>query len=102
MKSEPKFEFQSKNIDKLIQKSYFQGEGNSKGRLSNERNFIELKKSDDIYNDLKGLNNATVKITNELFDGSCRFMVDEISGNLRIYPISLFCIVDENQKYSFY
>ena len=102
MKSELKLDYtQSKPLDKLIQKSYFVE--NTQGRLSKTRNFIELKKSDEIYETLKGLNNATVKITNEeLIDGSLRFLVDETSGGLKIYPISLFCIVDENQRYSFY
>ena len=100
MKSELKLDYtQSKSLDKLIQKSYFQE--NTQGRLSKTRNFIDLKKSDELYELLKGLNNATVKITNELIDGSLRFLVDETSG-LKIYPISLFCIIDENQKYSFY
>lgn len=104
MKSEIKIEFSKTEILKeLINKSYFE-EGYS-GKLLTKNNFIEVTEDlDDIFfTVVKGLNNATLKVTNtDLFDGSCRFIVDDTGTNPKIYPISMYCIVDENQKYIFY
>jgi len=56
----------------------------------------ELKK-------LIGLNNATIKVSNlDIIDGNCRFIVDDTGENPKIYPISMYCIIDDNKKYIFY
>lgn len=101
MKAEPKIEYSHpKRLEKVIQKAYF--EDNTLGRLVGKKSYIEIEKEDEEYEILKGLNNATIKIVNhDVIDGTCRFIVDEEDG-LKIYPISMFCVVDRNEKYSFY
>jgi hypothetical protein len=45
---------------------------------------------------------VTVKITNEeVIDGTMRFVIDETENELRLYPISIYCIKEE-EKYIFY
>jgi hypothetical protein len=89
----------SATIQKLIEKSYF--EEGFKGKILGKKNFLTIDESDEINHTIfKGLNNATVKITNEIIDGSMRFMVDETEGEVRLYPISIYCVKEE--KYSFY
>jgi hypothetical protein len=104
MKNEIKVEFSNKEIlNNLIKKSYF--EGGQMGRLLGQKNFIELtpQVDDVVYTVTKGLHNATIKLTNsELIDGTLRFIIEDINDEIKLIPISMFCIVDENQKYSFY
>jgi hypothetical protein len=104
MKSEIKIEFSNqKELKKIIDKAYF--EEGYLGKLLKNNNFVEITPEiDDIlYTVIKGLNNATIKVTNnELIDGSCRFIVDDTGENPKIFPISMYCIVDDNKKYIFY
>ena len=104
MKNEIKVEFGNKEIlENLIKKSYF--EGGQMGRLLGQKNFIQLtpQVDDVVYTVAKGLHNATIKLTNsELIDGTFRFIVEDVDDSVKLIPISKFCIVDENQKYSFY
>jgi len=104
MKNEIKVEFSNKEIlHSLIQKSYF--EEGQMGRLLGQKNLIELtpQVDDVVYTVAKGLHNATIKLTNsEIIDGTFRFIVEDINDSVKLIPISMFCIVDENQKYSFY
>lgn len=104
MKSEIKIEFSNtKELKKVIKKAYFTD--NNNGKLINSNNFVEITNEvDDIlYTVIKGLNNATIKVLNsEIIDGSCRFLVDDTGDNPKIYPISMYCIVDDNKKYIFY
>ena len=89
----------SATIQTLIEKSYF--EEGFKGKILGKKHFLTIDESDEINHTIfKGLNNATVKITNEIIDGSMRFMVDETEGEVRLYPISIYCVKEE--KYSFY
>ena len=89
----------SVKIQEIIDKSYFD-EG-FKGKILGKKNFLTIDESDEINHTIfKGLNNATVKITNEIIDGSMRFMVDETEGDVRLYPISIYCVKEE--KYTFY
>ena len=104
MKSEIKIEFSNnKELKKIIEKAYF--EEGYLGKLLNNSNFIEVTPDvDDILHTvIKGLNNATIKVSNEeLIDGTCRFIVDDTGENPKIFPISMYCIVDDNKKYIFY
>lgn len=89
----------STKIQQIIEKAYF--EEGFKGKILGKKHFLTIDESDEInYTIFKGLNNATVKITNEIIDGSMRFMVDETEGEVRLYPISIYCVKEE--KYSFY
>ncbi len=103
MKHEIKVEFSNGEVlKKIIEKAYFE-EGLA-GKIIGKENFIIVNEEvDDIsYTIFKGLNNATVKITNsEVIDGSMRFMIDETSGELRLYPISIYCVKEE-ERYTFY
>lgn len=90
----------SDSLKTIIEKSYFE-EGNL-GKILGKKNYLTIDESDDVnYVIFKGLNNATVKITNEIIDGSLRFLVDETQGDIRLYPISIYCLKEET-KYSFY
>lgn len=103
IKHEIKVELEhSETLKNIIEKAYF--EEGMKGKILGKKNFIKIEESDDINHTIfKGLNGATVKIQNEeLIDGSMRFMVDETKGEVRLYPISIYCIKDENDKYIFY
>jgi hypothetical protein len=104
MKSEIKIEFSKTDLLKdLIQKAYF--EEGYLGKLLTKNNYIEVSEDVDdiVYTVIKGLNNATLKVTNpEIFDGSCRFIVDDTGSNPKLFPISMYCIVDDNKKYIFY
>lgn len=102
MKHEIKVEFSKTELLKdIIEKAYFE-EGLG-GKILGKKHFIKVDEEvDDVsYVIFKGLNNATVKITNEIIDGSMRFLIDETSGEVRLYPVSIYCIREE-EKYSFY
>jgi hypothetical protein len=89
-------------LREIIEKAYFI-EGLA-GKIQGKENYMVLtEEMDDVaYSVLKGLHNATVKIINpEIIDGTMRFMIDESNDDLRIYPISIYCI-KEDEKYIFY
>lgn len=90
----------SKSIVNIIESSYFQD--GQMGKILGKKDYLTIDESDDINHVIfKGLNNATVKITNKVVDGYMRFMIDETQGDIRLYPISIYCI-KENDKYTFY
>jgi hypothetical protein len=102
VKHEIKVELEkSEDLLNLIQKAYFQ-EGLN-GKILGKDHFITIQESDDInWTIFNGLNNATVKISNsDIIDGTMRFIIDETSGEVRLYPISIYCI-KEDEKYIFY
>jgi len=101
MKSELKVEYINKDaLEELIQKAYFKK--GQMGKLFGQKNYIQITPDDDfMYTVVNGLNNATIKVTNEeLIDGSLRFIIDESDG-VKIYPVSIYCI-NEDERYSFY
>jgi hypothetical protein len=104
MKSEIKIEFSNQTeLKKVIEKSYF--EEGYLGKLLTNTNFVEItpEVDDVLHTVIKGLNNATIKVSNnDLIDGTCRFIVDDTGENPKIFPISMYCIVDDNKKYIFY
>ena len=103
IKHEIKVEFSnSEALKNIIQKAYF--EEGQMGKIMGKENYITVNEStDDVaYSIFKGLNSATAKITNEeVIDGTMRFMIDETSGEIRLYPISIYCIQEE-ERYIFY
>jgi hypothetical protein len=102
VKHEIKVELEkSEDLLNLIQKAYFQ-EGLN-GKILGKNHYITIQESDDInWTIFNGLNNATVKISNsDIIDGTMRFIIDETSGEVRLYPISIYCI-KEDEKYIFY
>ena len=103
IKHEIKVEFSNSEVLKsLINKAYF--EEGYMGKIMGKENYIKVDEAtDDIaYTIFKGLNSATAKITNEeVIDGAMRFMIDETQGEVRLYPISIYCI-EEDGRYIFY
>jgi len=102
VKNEIKVEFSnSESLINIIEKSYFTD--GVDGKIMGKSNVTTITESDgDTFNTLKGLHNATVKITNnDVIDGSMRFIIDESNDDLRIYPVSIYCI-KESDKYIFY
>lgn len=102
MKNELKIEYTNTNkLQNLIEKAYF-GKGQM-GKLLGQENFIEVKENDDImFTILKGLDRETIKITNnDIIDGSARFIVEESEKDIKLFPISIYC-VNEDENYSFY
>jgi len=102
VKHEIKVEFNNTDtLKSIIEKTYF--EEGFKGKILGKKHYLTIEDEDDVnYAIFKGLNNATVKLLNESIDGSIRVLVDETQGDIRLYPISIYCVKDENEKYSFY
>lgn len=101
MKYEMKIEFEKKKeLEHVIKKSYFSDEN---GKLCGKKINLKIDKKDPIYIMLRGLNNMTIRITNqEIIDGCVRFVVDDTHENhINLIPCSIYCII-ENEKYSFY
>lgn len=101
MKYELKIEYKDKSqLERVIKTSYFD-DGNL-GKLQGKKDYLKISSDETMFIAFKGLNNITVKLTNEeLIDGSMRFVVDETHDSVSLYPINNYCIV-EDQKYSFY
>lgn len=101
MKYEIKIDFKdAQQLQEVIQSSYF--EDGTLGKLVGKKSFLTIPQEDPLFIVFKGLNNMTVKLTNEsLIDGSMRCVIDEGSDKVSLYPINNFCIV-EDEKYSFY
>lgn len=91
---------QAENLRNIIEKAYY--EDGFGGKLIGKKHYLVIDEDDDVnYTIFKGLNNATVKVTNEeVIDGSMRFVVDESEGDIRLYPISIYCVKED--RYSFY
>ena len=102
VKHEIKVEFNnSEALRKIIETAYFE-EGFG-GKILGKKHYITIDESDDINHTIfKDMNNVTVKITNEeVIDGTMRFVIDETEGEVRLYPISIYSIKEEN-RYIFY
>jgi hypothetical protein len=103
MKSEIKVELNStQSLTNLIQEAYFSN--GQMGKIDGKNHHLQITPEvDDIfYTVIKGLDRATIKVTNPMIDGTLRCVVED-REELRIYPINTYCIVDEtNKKYSFY
>jgi len=102
VKNEIKVDFSNtEELKNIIEKVYFtEGMG---GKIIGNKNFIKINESDNVHYEIfKDMNSVTVKLHNpEIIDGSMRFMIDETQGEVRLYPISIYCIKEEN-KYIFY
>ncbi len=98
VKNELKIELsQTEELKQLIQKAYF--DNGNMGKITNSNFYLEL--TDDVNLVIfSGLNGISVKITNEIIDGSMRFIVEE-GTSIKLFPISTYCIITDD-KYSFY
>ena len=101
MKYELKIEFKDiTQINTVVESSYFE-DGNL-GKLIGKKSHLIIDSLDPLFIIFRGLNNMTVKLTNEdKIDGSMRCVVDEGLDCINLYPINNFCII-EDKKYSFY
>jgi hypothetical protein len=90
----------AEDLKNIIEKAYYE-EGFG-GKLIGKKHYLKIDESDDVnYTIFKGLNNATVKVLNdEVIDGTMRFIIDETEGEIRLYPVSVYCIKED--RYSFY
>jgi hypothetical protein len=102
VKHEIKIELnKTEEIRKIIELAYFkEGFG---GKILGKKHFLSITKDDDVnWTIFNGLHNATVKVTNdEVIDGTMRFLIDESENDLKLYPISIYCIKEE-ERYIFY
>lgn len=100
VKHEIKVEFtNTESLRQIIEKAYF-AEG-TMGKITGNQHYIAVEEVDEAYPVIKGLHNVTIKVTNDLIDGSMRFIIDESNDDLRISPISIYCI-KEDERYIFY
>lgn len=102
MKQEARFKFTDDSVlEKIIKKCYF--DDDNLGKIRGNENYFNIDKTNEIYNDLKGLNEATVKFENEkLIDGIIRCLIKEDGDDIKAFPVSIYCIRLENDLYSFY
>ena len=91
----------TEEIKNLIQLAYFE-EGFG-GKIIGKKHFLTISQDDEInWTIFNGLHNSTVKVVNEdIIDGAMRFVIDESEGEVRLYPISIYCIQEED-RYIFY
>lgn len=91
----------TEEIQKLIQLAYFE-EGFG-GKIIGKKHFLSITQEDDVnWTIFNGLHNSTVKVVNEdIIDGTMRFVIDESESEVRLYPISIYCIKEE-ERYIFY
>lgn len=91
----------TEQLKQIIEKAYFE-EGFG-GKILGKNHYLKIEKDDDInYSIFKGLNNVTVKIINEeVIDGSLRFIIDDTEEQIKLFPISVYCI-KESDRYIFY
>lgn len=101
MKQEIRIELtENRLLDNIIKKCYF--EDDNLGKIRGNENFIEVPKANERHNEFIGLDNNTVKIENEdLIDGILRCLIKEDGDVIKLYPVSIYCIV-EHKKYIFY
>lgn len=101
MKYELRIEFRELNqLESLIKSSYFE-DGNN-GKLIGKKGYVTINNEDPLFIIFKGLNQITVKLTNDdIIDGIMRCVVEEYPEEIKLYPINNYCIV-EDKKYSFY
>jgi len=88
------------DLRSFIEKAYYT-DGDHGKIIDSNKNYITI--NDDLnLSILSGLDKNTVKVSNsEIIDGSMRFIIDESNGDVRLYPISIYSI-KEQDKYSFY
>ena len=88
-------------LQNLIEKAYF--EDGQMGRIMGKENFLPIDESDDInYTIFKDLDGATAKVWNkDIIDGTMRFIVNHQGNDIKLTPVSIYCIKEEG-KYIFY
>jgi hypothetical protein len=101
LKNEIKVDFSNTEVLRdIIEKAYFKD--GFEGKILGKKHFITIKETDEEWHTFKDLNKVTVKVNNpDVIDGSMRFMIDESDGTIKLHPISIYCIKEED-KYIFY
>lgn len=92
---------QKEPILEVIEKAYPR---ENQGKINGKENFMIIDDSNENFSIFKGLNGSTVKISNqEIIDGTMRMIVEEVDNKVKLFPISIYCMKDENQgRYIFY
>lgn len=101
-KHEVKVEMAEKDlILNIIEKAYPR---DNQGKINGKDNYMIVDEKNENFSIFKGLDGSTVKITNqEIIDGTMRMMVEEVDNKVKLFPISIYCLKDENQgRYIFY
>lgn len=101
-KHEVKIEiFDKELLLKTIEKTYPK---ENYGKINGKDNFFVIKQTEENFSTFKGLDGSVVKISNqEIIDGTLRVIVKEIDNKLELYPISIYCIKDDEQgRFIFY
>lgn len=95
MKSEIKLELNNRELlSDFLKKSY------DVDVIKGNNNSLLIKKSDDkdFYNTLKESDGIVVRVTNkDVIDGFCRFIVEKNSKGIKLYPMSIYCILDDDK-----
>lgn len=88
-------------LKSLIEKAYF--EDGQMGRIMGKNHFLPIDESDDVnYTIFKDLDGATAKVWNkDIIDGTMRFMINHHGDEIKLTPVSIYCIKEED-KYIFY
>lgn len=91
----------TEELQKLIEKAYF--EEGQMGRIMGKDHFLPIDESDDVnYTIFRDLDGATAKVWNkDIIDGTMRFMVNHQGDEIKLTPVSIYCIKEED-KYIFY
>lgn len=89
----------NEKLSNIIENSYFSD--NSMGKLNRKVEF-SLDKGSMSYKMLDGDGNDYVKASSDIIDGSMRFFVNRESDTIKLLPESMFCVKNEEGKYSFY
>lgn len=102
MKQELRLNFnEDKILQEIIKKCYF--DGDNLGKINGNKNYFNITKDSDTYNELDGLDNIVVKFENDrMVEGVIRCLIKNENDELRAYPVSIYCIKLENGFYSFY
>jgi hypothetical protein len=102
MKQELRLKFDNdESLKDVIEKTYFDDDNN--GKIRGYDNYFLIEKESDIYEQLIGSDNITVKFESDnLVEGFIKCLVKDYNGTIKSYPISIYCIKTENDMYSFY
>ena len=97
-----KVDYKDQNkLKTVIEAAYFKN-GNT-GKISSKKSFLCFSEEDNYNIIFRGMDNMIIKISNaELIDGSMRCILSEDKKGIKLFPINTYCIITEQNKYSFY
>ena len=84
-------------LKKFIFDNYFL---TSNGKVANDLSPLVINENEKDYEALK--DKSDVKLKSNIIDGTFKVSIEKTSDGLFIHPKSIYCIIKENQEYSFY